>query len=103
LHTRLSGASGARHSLRPLNERAGHQEQTSREARGEIAKLYAFEIRIRSARPSSSAKADDFCVAAVQFVMEILERMDHAGVKPRNEGERGTSHITKGREIHETS
>jgi hypothetical protein len=103
LHTRLSGASGARHSLRPLNERAGHQEQTSRETRGEIAKLYVFEIRIRSVRPSSSAKADDFCVAASQFVMEFRKRMDHAGLKPRNEGETARLTSPKGREIHETS
>jgi hypothetical protein len=40
LHTRLSGASGARHSLRPLNEEGGTSEHNSRETRGEIAKLY---------------------------------------------------------------
>jgi hypothetical protein len=39
LHTRPRDASGARHSLRPLSERAGRSEQNSREIRGEIARL----------------------------------------------------------------
>src|SRR5450755_2330350 len=34
-----AGASSARHSLRPLNWRAGVSRQNSRETRGEIAKL----------------------------------------------------------------
>jgi hypothetical protein len=39
MHTWLAGASGARHSLRPLIGEGGTFEQTSRETRGEIAKL----------------------------------------------------------------
>jgi hypothetical protein len=39
LHTRLAGASGARHSLRPLIEEGKDFQQDSRETRGEIAKL----------------------------------------------------------------
>jgi hypothetical protein len=39
LHTRLSGASGARHSLRPRCSEGGKFRQTSRKTRGEIAKL----------------------------------------------------------------
>jgi hypothetical protein len=35
-----AGASGARHSLRPLYEEGGTLEQNSREMRGEIAKSY---------------------------------------------------------------
>jgi hypothetical protein len=34
-----AGASGARHSLRPLISRAGRFRQTSRETRGEIARV----------------------------------------------------------------
>jgi hypothetical protein len=34
-----AGASGARHSLRPLIGEGGNSKQNSREARGEIAKL----------------------------------------------------------------
>jgi hypothetical protein len=40
LHTRLSGASGARHSLRPLGSEGGNQEQNSGAMRGEIVMLW---------------------------------------------------------------
>ena len=39
-----AGASRARHSLRPLISEGETTEQTSRETRGEIAKLWLFEI-----------------------------------------------------------
>jgi hypothetical protein len=39
LHTRLAGASGARHSLRPLIGEGKDFRQNSRETRGEIADL----------------------------------------------------------------
>ncbi len=45
MHTRLSGASGARHSLRPLNEEGGTKDKTSRETRGENAKSYVAVMR----------------------------------------------------------
>jgi tRNA 2-thiouridine synthesizing protein A len=53
LHTRLSGASGARHSLRPLNGEGRNQEQNSGARRGEIAKL---RLRCQSA---TGAPVDD--------------------------------------------
>jgi hypothetical protein len=40
LHTRLSGASGARHSLRPLIGEGGMFQQTSRKTCGEIAEVW---------------------------------------------------------------
>jgi hypothetical protein len=40
-----AGASSARHSLRPLFQRAGRFQQNSREMRGEIAKSYLPSLR----------------------------------------------------------
>jgi hypothetical protein len=39
-----AGASSARHSLRPLFSEGGTLMQNSRETRGEIAKLWLFEM-----------------------------------------------------------
>jgi len=40
-----AGASGARHSLRPLISESGTNDKTSRETGGEIAKLCLAEMR----------------------------------------------------------
>ena len=53
-----AGASDARHSLRPLNSEDGKFRQNSRDTRGEIAKLWLFEIGIRVARVERSVTRD---------------------------------------------
>jgi hypothetical protein len=68
LHTRLSGASGARHSLRPLFEDGGTKGQSSRDRRGENAEVRPddaplFEIRIRGHALRANA-AHSFIVPA---------------------------------------